>query len=84
MAGDAPDCGYSLPGNSCKSARASLSLNTLLSLMLSRTSGACSSQADGAPALGYFKEPGLPQCLCGIPLEYSARAVGWLRAHPGR
>jgi dienelactone hydrolase len=33
-----------------------------------------------ALALGYFKEPGLPQCLCGIPLEYFARAVGWLRA----
>jgi dienelactone hydrolase len=38
----------------------------------------------GYPALavGYFKEPGLPQCLCGIPLEYFARAVGWLRAQP--
>lgn len=35
-----------------------------------------------ALALGYFKEPGLPQCLCGIPLEYFARAVRWLRAQP--
>jgi dienelactone hydrolase len=35
-----------------------------------------------AMALGYFKEPGLPQCLCAIPLEYFARAVGWLRAQP--
>lgn len=35
-----------------------------------------------ALALGCFKEPGLPQCLCGIPLEYFARAVGWLRAQP--
>jgi dienelactone hydrolase len=35
-----------------------------------------------ALALGYFKEPGLPQCLCRIPLEYFARAVGWLRAQP--
>ena len=35
-----------------------------------------------ALALGYFKEPGLPQCLCSIPLEYFARAVGWLRAQP--
>lgn len=35
-----------------------------------------------ALALGYFKEPGLPQCLCAIPLEYFARAVGWLRAQP--
>jgi dienelactone hydrolase len=38
----------------------------------------------GYPALslGYFLEPGLPQCLCGIPLEYFARAVRWLRAQP--
>ena len=35
-----------------------------------------------ALALGYFKEPGLPQCLCSIPLEYFARAVRWLRAQP--
>jgi dienelactone hydrolase len=35
-----------------------------------------------ALALGYFKEPGLPPCLCSIPLEYFARAVGWLRAQP--
>ena len=39
---------------------------------------------DGYPALalGYFKEPGLPQCLCAIPLEYFAHAVRWLRAQP--
>jgi dienelactone hydrolase len=39
---------------------------------------------DGYPALalGYFKEPGLPQCLCAIRLEYFARAVRWLRAQP--
>jgi len=39
---------------------------------------------DGYPALalGYFKEPGLPGCLCAIRLEYFARAVGWLRAQP--
>jgi hypothetical protein len=38
----------------------------------------------GYPALslGYFLEPGLPQCLCGIRLGYFARAVGWLRAQP--
>jgi hypothetical protein len=38
----------------------------------------------GYPALavGYFKEPGLPSCLCDIPLEYFARAVGWLRVQP--
>ena len=35
-----------------------------------------------ALALAYFGEPGLPQCLCSIPLEYFARAVGWLRARP--
>ena len=33
-----------------------------------------------ALALGYFAEPGLPKCLCDIPLEYFARAVRWLRA----
>ena len=38
----------------------------------------------GYPALAvaYFGEPGLPQCLCSIPLEYFARAAGWLRAQP--
>ncbi len=35
-----------------------------------------------ALALGYFAEPGLPKCLCSIPLEYFARAIGWLRAQP--
>ena len=35
-----------------------------------------------ALALAYFGEPGLQQCLCSIPLEYFARAVGWLRAQP--
>jgi dienelactone hydrolase len=35
-----------------------------------------------ALALAYFGEPGLPQCLCSIPLEYFARAVSWLRAQP--
>jgi Acyl-CoA thioester hydrolase/BAAT N-terminal region/BAAT / Acyl-CoA thioester hydrolase C terminal len=33
-----------------------------------------------ALALGYFREPGLPRCLCDIPLGYFARAVHWLRA----
>ncbi|HEY6295170.1 MAG TPA: acyl-CoA thioesterase/bile acid-CoA:amino acid N-acyltransferase family protein [Streptosporangiaceae bacterium] len=38
----------------------------------------------GFPALtlGYFQEPGLPRCLCSIPLEYFVRAIGWLRAQP--
>jgi dienelactone hydrolase len=35
-----------------------------------------------ALALGYFAEPGLPKCLCDIPLEYFARAVRWLRGQP--
>jgi dienelactone hydrolase len=35
-----------------------------------------------ALALAYFDEPGLPHCLCSIPLEYFARAAGWLRAQP--
>jgi len=35
-----------------------------------------------ALALAYFDEPGLPQCLCSIPLEYFARAISWLRAQP--
>ncbi len=35
-----------------------------------------------ALALAYFGEPGLPQCVCSIPREYFARAIGWLRAPP--
>ncbi|MEY9929208.1 hypothetical protein ABH926_003848 [Catenulispora sp. GP43] len=34
-------------------------------------------------AVGYFGEPGLPACLCSIPLEYFAHAVAWLRTQPG-
>jgi dienelactone hydrolase len=56
--------------------------------------GGAEGGEDAAPALGlamsgypalalaYFDEPGLPQCLCSIPLEYFARAIGWLRAQP--
>jgi dienelactone hydrolase len=38
----------------------------------------------GYPALavGYFGQPGLPECQCSTPLEYFARAVSWLRAQP--
>ena len=38
----------------------------------------------GYPALavGYYDQPGLPKCQCSTPLEYFARAVGWLRAQP--
>ncbi len=48
------------------------------------TFAAAALAMDGYPALalGYFKEPGLPQCLCAIPLEYFARAVHWLRDQP--
>lgn len=39
----------------------------------------------GYPALAvaYFGEPGLPQNLSAIPLEYFERALGWLAAQPG-
>ncbi len=41
--------------------------------------------AHGYPslALAYFGEPGLPQTLSNIPLEYFAKAVQWLDAQPG-
>jgi len=41
--------------------------------------------ASGYPALGvaYFKEPGLPQTLSNIPLEYFAKALTWLARQPG-
>jgi dienelactone hydrolase len=34
-------------------------------------------------SLGYFKEPGLPQTLTYIQLEYFAKALRWLAAQPG-
>jgi dienelactone hydrolase len=34
-------------------------------------------------ALAYFDEPGLPQTLQSIPLEYFAKALAWLRTQPG-
>jgi dienelactone hydrolase len=46
------------------------------------TAGALATLGYPAMALGYFGEPGLPHCLCDIPLEYFARAVRWLRAQP--
>lgn len=38
----------------------------------------------GYPALSlaYFKEPGLPQTLANIPLEYFAKALTWLDTQP--
>jgi acyl-CoA thioester hydrolase/bile acid acetyltransferase-like protein/bile acid acyltransferase/acyl-CoA thioester hydrolase-like protein len=46
------------------------------------TAAALAATGYPALALGYFKEPGLPSCLCDIPLEYFARAVRWLRLQP--
>jgi dienelactone hydrolase len=39
---------------------------------------------DGYPvlALAYFGEPGLPQTLARIPLEYFQRALAWMRTQP--
>jgi dienelactone hydrolase len=34
-------------------------------------------------SLAYFREPGLPQALKDIPLEYFERALRWLAAQPG-
>ena len=41
--------------------------------------------SSGYPALGvaYFGEPGLPQTLSRIPLEYFAGALRWLARQPG-
>jgi dienelactone hydrolase len=41
--------------------------------------------AHGYPslALAYFDEPGLPQTLSDIPLEYFAKALQWLDGQPG-
>lgn len=41
--------------------------------------------AHGYPTLdlAYFKEPGLPQVLEDIPLEYFAKALRWLGSQPG-
>ena len=37
---------------------------------------------DTRPRRWATSKPGLPQCVCGIPLEYFAGAVGWLRVEP--
>jgi dienelactone hydrolase len=47
-----------------------------------RTASALALNGYPALALAYFQEPGLPQCLCAIPLEYFARALRWLRGQP--
>jgi dienelactone hydrolase len=49
-------------------------------------SGQCAALLAGhgyaSLALSYFAAEGLPRDLVGIPLEYFARAIGWLRARP--
>lgn len=39
-------------------------------------------QGYAALALAYWREPGLPQTLEGVPLEYFDQAVAWLKARP--
>ncbi len=34
-------------------------------------------------SLGYFAMPGLPRDLVRIPLEYFAKAIAWMKRHPG-
>jgi dienelactone hydrolase len=46
------------------------------------TAGALALVGHPALSLAYFKEPGLPQCLCSISLNYFSRAIEWLRAQP--
>jgi dienelactone hydrolase len=46
------------------------------------TAGALALIGFPALALGYFQEPGLPRCLCSIPLDYFVRVIGWLRVQP--
>jgi dienelactone hydrolase len=45
--------------------------------------GALAAHGYASLALAYFKEPGLPQTLQRIPLEYFVRAIRWLRHQPG-
>lgn len=41
------------------------------------------SEGYPALALAYFKEPGLPNVLARIPLEYFERAIRWVQRQPG-
>lgn len=52
-------------------------------LFTARTAELLASRGFPALALAYFDEPGLPQALDRIPLEYFTRAVGWLGQQPG-
>jgi dienelactone hydrolase len=47
-----------------------------------RFARAFASEGYPALALAYFKEPGLPQTLERIPLEYFARAIRWVARQP--
>jgi dienelactone hydrolase len=69
--GSAPAPGVLLLGGS----EGGLSFDTTASLLASH----------GYPALelAYFREPGLPQQLKRIPLEYFERALEWLASQPG-
>ena len=51
----------------------------------STTLAAALLAAHGFPALAlaYFGEPGLPQTLSNIPLEYFTRAIKWVAGQPG-
>ena len=51
----------------------------------STTLAAALLAAHGFPALAlaYFGEPGLPQTLSNIPLEYFTRAIKWVARQPG-
>ena len=44
--------------------------------------GLLASRGFAAFPLAYFGEPGLPQALDRIPLEYLERGMGWLRSRP--
>jgi pimeloyl-ACP methyl ester carboxylesterase len=46
------------------------------------TAALLASHGQALLALAYFRAPGLPRQLTGIPLEYFARAIAWLRTQP--
>ena len=52
-------------------------------LVTAPTAELLASRGFPALALAYFDEPGLPNALDRIPLEYFARAASWLGAQPG-
>jgi dienelactone hydrolase len=52
-------------------------------LATANTAELLASRGFPALALAYFDEPGLPDALDQIPLEYFIRAADWLAAQPG-